>query len=73
MRGLLFAVLLAACGGVVEPAADACIEHPWWPDPDGDGHGSEGAEPVYACERPPGHVDNADDCAHLDPARFTCR
>jgi hypothetical protein len=41
----------------------------WFPDTDGDGHGTD-AGATAGCERPEGHVANHDDCDDADAAVF---
>lgn len=62
---LLTALLLAACAGdpPAAPPDDDPTDCPrWYPDADGDGFGDATAAAVIDCDRPAGHVDNADDC-----------
>ena len=49
-------------------ALEGCEELPWHFDADADGFGTGDA--VMACEAPPRHVDNADDCDDLDSESF---
>lgn len=44
----------------------------WYPDPDGDGYGTESATPIESVEQPPGYVDNHTDCWFQDPTRHRC-
>lgn len=39
-----------------------CVDTAWYPDTDSDGFGDPEGAVVMACDAPPGHVDNADDC-----------
>ena len=53
------------CDGTLDEGAR---ETAWYPDSDGDGHGS--GTPVVGCEAPEGYVSIDDDCADEDPDAF---
>ncbi|MBK7086845.1 MAG: hypothetical protein IPH53_20250 [Flavobacteriales bacterium] len=47
----------------------ACTGSEWFIDADGDGYGAP-ASMVFACEEPPGMIDQAEDCDDSDPLLF---
>ena len=51
-----------SCTGRIDDIDADSGEEPWFRDVDGDGYGDP-ADQRYACEQPPGYVDNALDCA----------
>ncbi|MCB9777273.1 MAG: hypothetical protein H6742_01750 [Alphaproteobacteria bacterium] len=56
------------CDGAIDED-DASDAPTWYPDADGDGHGTE-EDAITACERPEGYVVKSDDCDDADADNF---